>query len=140
MEKNYVYFYQDTDVKIGTTYEYYITATDYYGQESEASQPVHIQVAEDKTPPVIKGMSPATNSRLNKDSKITVNAYDAAGVASVLLEYKSGEEWIQIGKKKASEEGTATFIWNNQETGRWNLSFKGNCHRCKWKLWRRRIY
>ena len=115
LEKNYVYFYQDTDVKIGTTYEYYITATDYFNQESEPSQSVFIQVAEDKTAPVIQGMSPTANSRVNKDSKITVNAYDAAGVASILLEYKDGEEWILIGEKEASKEGAAVFTWNNQE-------------------------
>lgn len=115
LEKNYVYFYQDTNVKIGTTYEYYVTATDYFEQESAPSQSVCIQVAEDKTAPVIQGMSPSANSRVNKDSKITVNAYDAAGVASILLEYQMDNEWILIGEKEASSEGTATFNWNNQE-------------------------
>ncbi len=68
----------------------------------------------DITPPIIESIQ-SKGSKINKDSQITISAYDDTAVSSIRLEYQAGEQWILIDEKKASTDGKAVFVWDNSD-------------------------
>jgi len=92
--KNFI----DKNVDKNKTYYYKVSVTDRVGNTSAYEGPVSASLAPDKTAPVIDGLLPSDNARINNNSSITVYASDNYAVAKVVLEYFDGSNW-----KKADE-------------------------------------
>ena len=86
---------------------------DFKMYEGDLYEYIENHKQKDTTPPIIESIQ-SKGSRINKDSRITVNAYDDTKVSKIRLEYQNGENWTLIEEKEADEEGRAVFVWKNE--------------------------
>ncbi|MDQ2085050.1 fibronectin type III domain-containing protein [Herbivorax sp. ANBcel31] len=105
--------YIDNSILAETTYYYYVTAVDIFGQESTKSEVVEITTSEDVIPPMVMGISPVDETTLGKSAQITVRAEDNIAVSSMTLQYfdNSKDNWVDIETIKTSR--VANFVWED---------------------------
>ena len=101
--------FTDKDVTVCENYQYYVTALDKFNHESEQSNIVEILNSSDEEIPYITKIADST--RIAGKAKIKVTAYDNIQVSRILLQYQSGDEWIDIGEETANA-GVASIQWD----------------------------
>ena len=90
--------YEDTGVKKGVSYVYYVTGVGLYGAESEPSSLAGATALVDVTPPVILKVVPAENMILAGTTTFSAVAEDNVGVQKGVYEYSlDGKTWKKIG-------------------------------------------
>ncbi len=106
--------YVDNSVATGNTYTYRVTAVDSLGNESSPSADVSASPGNDTTPPVVRTLIPADNSKTNNSLLISTTATDNVLVKSFLFEYcPAGQNaWTTIGQDSNPGRGGST--WSGQ--------------------------
>ena len=95
--------YSDTTVERDITYYYYVTGIGIYGEESEPSAIVSARVGLDAEPPVITKLWPASGTRINGQTRLTIEATDNVSVTRVKYELShDGNEWTELGESTAN--------------------------------------
>ncbi|MCR4801981.1 MAG: PKD domain-containing protein, partial [Lachnospiraceae bacterium] len=119
-------FFDDCSVQQGATYEYYITATDNFGHESNESNIYEITVEKDTVAPVVENVTPGNKTRINGSRNITVSAYDKSGINTIQMFYeKEQDNWVKISEQTANSQGTAVINWDskNLKDGSYKVKF-----------------
>ncbi len=94
-------FYDDGETATaGSTYYYYVTAEDNYGNESTATQVISAMLVADSESPTIGDMLPRENAALRKTITLSVTAADNYRLAKAVFEYQINGDtgWIQIAE------------------------------------------
>lgn len=94
------FFDDGKTAEAGKTYYYYVTATDWYGNESEPSAIVAASLVADNEKPKIETFTPFNGAVLRKDVTLWVSATDNYRLAKAVFEYrlKNGGEWMLLGE------------------------------------------
>lgn len=105
--------YTDKDITNGIEYEYYVTAVDEYGLESQPSDIVTAQGRDDDELPVVQTMQPARNTVLAGEVQISASASDNIGVEKILYSFSVGasNNWYQFGESSGS---TGSVVLNTR--------------------------
>ena len=104
--------YYDNNVIPGHTYRYRVAATDIAGNTGEYGEIVSATVDEDTEAPVIKGISPKTDSVIGLNGNINIVAIDNSAIQEVVVECK----------KEADDAGlfnkiyTKTYLEENERS------------------------
>ncbi|MBQ4577428.1 MAG: fibronectin type III domain-containing protein [Clostridia bacterium] len=92
-------YYDNGETVTGrTTYYYYVTAVDVYGNESAAEQTVSAVLQPDTESPEIGDMRPYANKGLRRETTVSVTAADNYRLAKAVFSYrlKGSQQWIEI--------------------------------------------
>lgn len=111
-------FFIDDTVSEATKYDYYVTATDKFGQESIASNYIEeIVPGTDIEPPVVMTISPNNESILSKTATISAVVEDSKGVEKVQLEYRTSDqgEWIIVETIQNPQNSNVKFSIDTTE-------------------------
>ena len=87
--------YFDTDIELSEMYDYYVTAVDYAGNESEKSEIVSGGVSEDKVNPQILSVVPKTGTKICNGRTMSISCKDNFRLGSIFVEFapKGTELW-----------------------------------------------
>ena len=111
-------FYDDGEnIDAGTTYFYYVSTVDKYGNEGFGSEILSAVLIDDTESPVIEDMLPTNNTVLCNSAIIRVSATDNYRLAKLVLEYKavSDSEWTEIATitvDEISNNKSFSYIWD----------------------------
>ena len=97
--------YFDTDIELAEMYDYYVTAVDYAGNESEKSEIVSGGVSEDKVNPQILSVVPKTGTKICNGRTMSISCKDNFRLGSILVEFapKGTELWETMYTQNLSE-------------------------------------
>lgn len=97
--------YFDTDIELAEMYDYYVTAVDYAGNESEKSEIVSGGVFEDKVNPQILSVAPKTGTKICNGRTMSISCKDNFRLGSILVEFapKGTELWETMYTQNLSE-------------------------------------
>ena len=109
----------ESGVLAETTYYYYVTAEDKYGNESEATLVQSAQLIDDTESPIIRGIDP-NNGTLIKSAELIVSATDNYRLDKCVIEYKKdgAAEWTQFAEVGCGDTPVRSFVYHYT----WNLS------------------
>ncbi|MBR1673423.1 MAG: PKD domain-containing protein [Eubacterium sp.] len=102
--------YVDTDIKVGRTYAYKVSAMDMAGNESVCSEIVYGCADKDDIAPEIRGISPQNRSAVGSDFKLTCIATDNSKLdhLRIYFKYAADDTWTLLGEKECKDEGNNT--------------------------------
>lgn len=113
------YFDDGETAMAGTTYYYYVTAEDEYGNESAHTPVLSATLVADSESPAISDMLPREGASLRKSVTLSVAATDNYRLAKAVFEYlaQGTSEWTTIGEKAVTAvTNNTTFTYN------WDIS------------------
>lgn len=114
-------WYQDSTVKDGKTYGYYLTAYDNFENKSPNTEAATITAGEDTKAPRVTAMTPDTG-RVNRQVSLTVTGKDNRAVTAFTLYIRRNQEdeWEYLAKLSA-EDNKASYTWDTAEyeEGNW---------------------
>ena len=102
--------YVDTDIKVGRTYAYKVSAMDMAGNESVCSEIVYGCADKDDIAPEIRGISPQNRSAVGSDFKLTCIATDNSKLdhLRIYFKYAADDTWTLLGEKECKDDGNNT--------------------------------
>ncbi|MEE0875226.1 MAG: leucine-rich repeat protein [Ruminococcus sp.] len=103
----FINHYEDTKVKKGCVYHYYVVGVDPFNQESLAYNKVSAGLIIDSEKPVINKITPAKNTTIHGMTRFTVYAIDNVGVMKTALYYSANSDapcdsWNILSEKEGS--------------------------------------
>lgn len=117
--KSIGYFDDGETATAGTTYYYYVTAEDTYGNESNPTAVASAKLVADTESPTIGDMQPSNNASLRRSVSLRVTAADNYRLAKAVFEYRlSGtDSWTMISEVAVSEIANNTTFSHS-----WDIS------------------
>ena len=97
--------YFDTDIELAEMYDYYVTAVDYAGNESEKSQIISGGVTEDTIKPQILSVVPKNGTKICNGRTMSISCKDNFRLGSILVEFapRGTEMWETMYTQTLSE-------------------------------------
>ena len=97
--------YFDTDIELAESYDYYVTAIDYTGNESVKSEIVSGGIAEDKVKPQVLSVLPTTGTKICNGRTMSISCKDNFRLSSIDVEFapEGTELWEQMYSAKLSK-------------------------------------
>lgn len=79
--------YFDTTIELAESYDYYVTAVDYAGNESEKSEIVSGGISEDTVKPQVLSVVPKNGAKICNGRTISISCKDNFRLGSILVEF-----------------------------------------------------
>lgn len=79
--------YFDTDIELAEMYDYYVTAVDYAGNESEKSEIVSGGISEDTVKPQVLSVVPKNGTKICNGRTMSISCKDNFRLGSILVEF-----------------------------------------------------
>lgn len=121
--------YFDTDIEFAEMYDYYVTAVDYAGNESEKSEIVSGGISEDTVNPQILSVVPKTGTKICNGRTMSISCKDNFRLGSILVEFaQTGTEmWETMYTQNLSEYAEIVKFdldMNNMTDGMYDVRIK----------------
>ncbi len=127
-QKTIGYYNDGITASLGTTYYYYVTAVDIYGNESSGSPVEQGSLLPSTDGPTIGDMRPYADEVLCKSAVLRVTAADNYRLSKAVFEYRAldSDTWTEIATKNVSGITNSTVFscdWNIEslETGTYEV-------------------
>lgn len=121
--------YFDTDIELAEIYDYYVTAVDYAGNESEKSQIISGGVSEDTIKPQILSVVPKDGTKICNGRTMSISCKDNFRLGSIIVEFapKGTELWEIMYTQNLSEYAEIVKFdldMNNMADGMYDVRIK----------------
>ena len=120
----------ETGITANTTYDYYVTAVDKYGNESDGTEVRSGQLTNDTQAPVIHSILPADGAALQKSAEFSISATDnyMLGACEIAYQVTGATEWTELTRltpEATTRDHVYHFTWDltGVEAGTYTLRF-----------------